>query len=59
MNKLPEKIPAGITLLDDLLVLRVLGHSTEKIQSLMIPVWQMLRQEILNKDAVIPRIWNT
>jgi len=59
MNKLPEKIPAGITLLDDLLVLRVLGHSTEKIQSLMIPVWQMLRREILNKDAVIPRIWNT
>ena len=56
---LPAALPAGITLLDDMLVLRVLGDSTEKIQSLMIPVWQMLRRHVLKKEAVIPRIWNT
>lgn len=49
----------GFTLLDDLLVMRVLGTATEKIQALMIPVWQLLRLNRLGKQAVIPRIWNT
>ena len=49
----------GITLLEDLLVMRVLGVSTEKMQSLMIPVWKLLREQILHKKAVVPRIWNT
>ena len=57
--KLASPLPAGLTLLDDLIVLRVLGISTEKMQSLMIPVWQLLRQKVLNKGAEIPRIWNT
>ena len=59
MQSLSQPLPAGITLLDDMLVLRVLGDSTEKMQSLMIPVWQRLRQHVLQKEAVIPRIWNT
>ena len=58
-EKLAQPLPAGMTLLDDLVVLRVLGVSTEKMQSLMIPVWQLLRQKVLNKEAEIPRIWNT
>ena len=57
--RLAEPLPAGITLLDDLIVLRILGVHTEKMQSLMIPVWHLLRQKILNKSADIPRIWNT
>ena len=59
MQQLETPLPAGITRLDDLLVLRILGDSTEKIQSLMIPVWQQLRRDVLQKYAVIPRIWNT
>lgn len=59
MQELHTTLPAGITRLDDLLVLRILGDSTEKIQSLMIPVWQQLRRDVLQKDAVIPRIWKT
>ncbi|MEC9255835.1 MAG: urease accessory protein UreD, partial [Pseudomonadota bacterium] len=58
-TKLTNPLPAGLTLLEDLIVLRVLGISTEKMQSLMIPVWQLLRQKVLNKGAEIPRIWNT
>jgi len=58
-QRLAQPLPAGMTLLDDLIVLRVLGVSTEKMQSLMIPVWQCLRKNVLNKEAEIPRIWNT
>ncbi|MED5240177.1 MAG: urease accessory protein UreD [Pseudomonadota bacterium] len=52
-------MPCGLTLIDDILVMRVLGTRCEKIQALMIPVWQKLRQTLLNKPAGIPRIWNT
>ncbi|MCK0154803.1 urease accessory protein UreD [Alcanivorax sp. S6407] len=52
-------MPCGLTLIDDILVMRVLGTRCEKIQALMIPVWQQLRQALLNKLAGIPRIWNT
>ena len=51
--------PVGITLIEDLLVLRVLGDRAEKIQRMMISVWQILRPLILNKQAVLPRIWAT
>ncbi|WP_200866016.1 urease accessory protein UreD [Alcanivorax sp. P2S70] len=53
------EMPCGLTLIDDILVMRVLGTRCEKIQALMIPVWQLLRQTLLNKPAAIPRIWNT
>lgn len=49
----------GITLLDDILILRVLGGQTEPLQLVMIALWQLLRPLILNRAAVLPRIWAT
>lgn len=51
--------PHGVTLVDGMLLLRVLGERTEKIQRLMIPVWQALRPSLLGKQATVPRIWAT
>lgn len=51
--------PVGITLIDNVLVLRALGNRTEKLQAVMIPVWQALRPYISHKVAVLPRIWST
>ena len=63
LASIEHDMPCGLTLLgedtEQVLVMRVLGTRCEKIQSLMIPVWQLLRQRILKKTAVIPRIWNT
>lgn len=55
----PVDFPHGVTLVSDMLLLRVLGERTEKIQQLMIPVWQALRPKLLGKQACLPRIWAT
>lgn len=54
-----ECTDSAATLLDDLLVIRYLGHSTEQVRKLFIAVWSELRQSIIGKDANVPRIWNT
>ena len=59
VEKLKPDFPVGITLLDDLLVLRALGRSAEKMQKIIIPVWQMLRPKVINKQSITPRIWLT
>lgn len=51
--------PWGATLLEDLLIVRVLGERTEKIQAMLLPVWKHLRPLVLNREAVSPRIWAT
>jgi urease accessory protein len=51
--------PWGATLIEDLLIVRVLGERTEKIQGLLIPLWKLLRPILLNRKAVVPRIWAT
>ncbi len=51
--------PIGLTLVDGVLVLRALGIKTERLQARMIPVWQSLREALLKRPAVIPRIWAT
>ena len=49
----------GVTLMDDLLVCRYLGGSTEEARRLFIAVWSVIRPEIIGKQAVPPRIWAT
>ncbi len=49
----------GATLVDDLLVLRCLGESTERARRLFGTVWAALRQSVLGRPAVPPRIWAT
>ena len=50
---------AGVTLLDDLLVVRYLGASTEAARRLFVKVWTLLRPALLNRPACPPRIWFT
>ena len=50
---------AGATLIEDLLVVRYLGNSTERAQRLFRAVWQLLRPSTLGRPAVPPRIWAT
>lgn len=50
---------AGATLVEDLLVVRYLGNSTERAHQLFRAVWQLLRPAILGRAPSPPRIWAT
>jgi urease accessory protein len=49
----------GATQIKSVLVLRLLGHSSELARQWMMQAWQMIRPELLGHAAHIPRIWNT
>ncbi|RAU18952.1 urease accessory protein UreD [Nitrincola tibetensis] len=53
------QIISAVTLLDSLLVIRVLGHQTEALMALLTQVWSEVRPDIIGKPACIPRIWAT
>lgn len=59
IEKARTDFPIAATLLDDLLVIRILGYQTEAIQRQLIPIWQVLRPMLLNRAAILPRIWAT
>jgi urease accessory protein len=50
---------AGVTLLEDLLVVRYIGDSTEQARRLFVDAWKTLRGPLLQRPASVPRIWNT
>ncbi len=50
---------AGLTRVDDLLVVRYLGASTAQARELFVRLWRELRPALLGRDAVAPRIWAT
>lgn len=50
---------AAATLVEDLLVLRYLGGSTEDVRRLYSAARRLLRAALLQRPAVEPRIWNT
>jgi len=47
------------TLIEGLLVVRALGNNSETLKQQLINVWQTLRPELLERSAVLPRIWAT
>ncbi|MCF6338068.1 MAG: urease accessory protein UreD [Gammaproteobacteria bacterium] len=49
----------GATLIDGLLVVRVLGNNSETLKQQLIIIWQTLRPELLGRPAILPRIWAT
>jgi urease accessory protein len=49
----------AVTLIEDLLIVRYLGHSTEMARKLFVQIWSELRQRLIGKPASIPRIWHT
>ncbi len=56
---LPDEPIAGVTLLDELLVARYLGCSTEQCRSLFTRIWAVLRPAVVGCAACPPRIWYT
>jgi len=54
----PETLGA-VTRLDDLLVARVLGHSTEAVREQLTRLWRALRPRLIGAPPCAPRIWST
>ncbi len=55
----PGGDPAGVTLVDDLLIARSLGYAVEPVRRLLTAVWGILRPRLLDRPACVPRIWAT
>lgn len=49
----------GISQLKSVFVARYLGDSSENAKELMTHVWKKLRPQLLGREAVVPRVWNT
>ena len=49
----------GVTQMKSVIIVRYLGNNSEVARRVMLAAWQVLRPALLNRDAVIPRIWNT
>lgn len=49
----------GATLLDDLLVCRMLGHQAEPIRILFETIWGAVRPMLMHRESCSPRIWAT
>jgi urease accessory protein len=49
----------GATLIDDLLVVRYLGDSTEGARRQFSTLWKTLRPRIFDRPPSTPRIWAT
>ncbi len=49
----------AVTLVDDVLVCRALGAHAEPVRRALIRCWRKLRLALLDRPAVLPRIWAT
>ncbi len=49
----------GATLLEDILVVRYLGNSTERARQMFTAIWQALREQAIGRTPHLPRIWAT
>lgn len=49
----------GITLMDELLIVRCLSQYAEPIANQLKAIWSLLRPDVLHKQACKPRIWST
>ena len=49
----------SITQVDDIILCYFLGNSVEKARNYFIDVWKIFRQEVIQLEAVEPRIWKT
>ncbi len=58
-NQLTESTLTGATLIDDLLVIRALNNNSESLKKQLTKIWQTLRPIMLDRPAVLPRIWAT
>ena len=52
-------ITAAVTLLNGVLVVRMLDHQAQNIRKRFVEVWHLIRPAILGRSVCMPRIWNT
>ncbi|MGV6809012.1 MAG: urease accessory protein UreD [bacterium] len=50
---------AGVSVMNDVLIVRYLGNSTAQAHRLFRQIWQTIRPDIIGKPAIPPRIWQT
>lgn len=58
-KSLDEDFLAGVTLNHGFLMVRYLGHCSEKARKLFIECWKQVRPELLKRDICESRIWAT
>lgn len=49
----------GISRLKPVVVARYQGNSSETARRIMLHIWGLLRPEMLGREAMVPRMWNT
>jgi len=54
-----NKICASATLIENLLVCRLISNRADICKNILISVWKTIRPKLLGHHANIPRIWNT
>ncbi len=54
-----RKNPAGATLFDALLIVRLLDDDNLQLEADLLQIWRLARQQIMGKNVSVPRIWST
>ena len=54
-----EQQQIGLTLFDDLLIVRCLGQHAEQVSTTLKTVWSALRPDVMKRSICLPRIWAT
>ena len=54
-----ERVLAGVSTVDGVLALRVLGSQAQPVQRALADAWAALRPAVLGRAALAPRIWAT
>lgn len=52
-------IPSGATLVDEMLVIRLLDNDNQQIQSILYQLWAVIRPLLIGLKPCPPRIWHT
>ena len=54
-----SRLSVGVTLLNDLLVVRGMAAQAQQLRKIFTQTWQVIRPHLLAREACLPRIWNT
>lgn len=58
-DKLPDGGVFAATKIDNMIIVRYLGHSSESARQGFVAAWRVLRPIIMQRDVMVPRIWAT
>mgnify|MGYP000029351140 CR=1 FL=1 len=58
-HRFAEELVTSVTLVREVLILRVMGRDARFVRDLLVQAWVMARPKLLGKSAEHPRIWMT